>query len=403
MNLQITEQSKKYTEEIREYLVGRLVTKHYTDGLNRDVFAEIQKPVLPWWIFEGNRYKGYSEPLYKCWDQINRQIDFLLSTYNPKWQGILLPEGEIDWVATAFKTVTSIVPEFVCRTSKIGLSEEEKTALFGWMKWISELWANYLYALNLDYKPAELFKVYIDSSYDLIEVKSRNLIKWASTAKRSRWPLMRNVVAESMRCAFEPVYINKLPLPETRSEIFELLCMVRILKAINSKPAVISWVDTKAGNNECCIPGAVYHYQYSFKPLHSSEFSYELSDAVEQQKVKIPKFADGYLKFDTRFNGFSGVLVEAKSGQNRETGETIYQLKSLLAAIRKEMNGERFLILGIVENSDKDNNLKEYTEFLSNKYAHSENDVWCFLKADEIEAFIKTLLLNNPREMLKDF
>ena len=208
---------------------------------------------------------------------------------------------------------------------------------------------------------------------------------------------MRNVVAESLRCAFEPVYINRLPLPETESEIFELLCMVRILKAFNSKPSVISWVDTKAGNNECCIPRAVYHYQYNLKPLHSSEFSDVLSDAVELQKVKIPNFADGYLEFDTRFNGFDGILVEAKSGQNRETGDTVYQLKSLLAAIRKEMDGGRFLSLGIVESSDKDNNLNHYLEFVSDKYAHSENDMWCFLKADEIEWAIKSLLLIDSK------
>jgi len=392
-----TGQSRKYTEEIREYLVGRLVPKHDTGGLNREIFAEIQKPILPWLIFEGNKYNGYPEPLYKCWDQINRQIDFLLSTYNPKWQGIYLPEGEIDWVATAFKTVTNIVPEFVCRASKIGLSENEKKALFGWMKWISELWSNYLCTLKLEYKPAELFKDYIDSSYDHIEVNSRNFIKWASTAKRSRWPLMRNVVAESLRCAFEPVYVNRLPLPETESEIFELLCMVRILKAFDREPSVISWVDTRAGDNKCRIPGAVYHYQYNIMPLHSSEFSEELSDAIKLQNVKIPKFADGYFKFDNQFNGFHGILVEAKSGQNREAGDTVYQLKALLAAIRKEMNGGRFLILGIVENSDRNNNIKEYIEFISDKYAHSEKDVWCFLKADEIEEFLKAIMYRKKK------
>ncbi len=313
-----------------------------------------------------------------------------MSSYNPKWQGIFLPEGEIDWVATAFKTVSSIVPEFVCRTSKIGLSEDEKNALSGWMKWTSELWLSYLYTLKLEYKPAELFKDYIDSSYDLIEVNSRNLIKWASTAKRSRWPLMRNVVAESLRCAFEPVFINRLPLPEAESEIFELLCMVRILRALNSKPFVISWVDTKAGNNKCRIPGAVYHYQYNFKALYSLEFSEELSDAVRLQNVKIPKFADGYLEFDNQFNGFHGILVEAKSGQNREAGDTVYQLKALLAAIRKEMNGGRFLILGIVENSDRNNNIKEYIEFIEDRGYQNFNlwhaEGWDFITQNNIQA-----------------
>lgn len=383
---------REYTKEIREYLIGRLVPKHGTDDLNRNIVTTIQYPILPWWIFEGNRYKGYPEPLYRSWDQINRQINLLLSTYNPRWQGISLPEGEIDWVATAFKTVTNIVPEFVCKTSKVGLSENEKIALFGWIKWISELWSNYLNSLKLEYKPTDLFKDCIDSSHDLIDTNSRNLINWASTAKRSRWPLMRNVVAESLRCTFEPVFISRLPLPKTESEIFELLCMVRILKTLKETPSAISWVDLRGGNNTCRIPGATYHYQYKFKPLNSSAFSDELSDAVRIQNVKIPKLADGYLEFDTCCNGFRGILVEAKSGQNRESGDTVYQLKSLLSAIRKEKNGGKFIILGIVEDSDKENNLKCYMEFISNQSNAVEKDIWCFLKVYEIEKFIKMIM-----------
>ena len=396
--IQLSEKTKRYSDEIRNYLIGRLVPKKFNADLYKNYKLLLNDtPVLAWWVLEGKEYRGYSGPIYKDWKAIEKQIQVLLSTYNPKWQGGYFPEGEIDWVATAFRTVTNITPEFVCKTSKMGLSDNEKAALLGWMSWFSQLWSRYKQSFKIDEGPEYLFSEYFPFVSDHLEPSIRQVMRWATAAKRSRWPLLRNVVAESFRCVFEPVYIDKLPLPTSEYDIFELLCMVRILRRISPMPSMIKWVDLASGNNQCSIPEATFHYQFNFKledVLNSYEFSPELKQAISRQNVRVPKILDGYLELREPIRGFVGILVEAKSGNNRNFGETVYQLKTYLSAIRKEESG-RLLILGIIEDNDDHIPNNSHYELLKEKVDGSSNDVWFFLSAGEIERVVEIALYND--------
>ena len=267
------------------------------------------------------------------------------------------------------------------------------------MGWLSGLWDKYLNDLKLDYSPQKIFDEHLDPSNIISNVAYLDLIKWATIAKRSRWPLFRNVIAESLRPTFEPVIIDKLPLPESQSAIFELLCMVRILRTINKNPSAICWVDNYIGNNKCRIHEGIYHYQHQFDPLYSLDFSENLSEATKWQNVKVPEYADGYFEFTIPYNGFSGILIEAKSSKKdneRELGDTIYQLKSLLSAIRKERKSGKYLILGIVDNIKKDNNLNEYLKYILEPKENMSNDIWCFISADEIEKTVSAIIFDKP-------
>ena len=56
------------------------------------------------------------------------------------------------------------------------------------------------------------------------------LRQWAHVTRRSRWPLLRDVVAETLRTVFEPDALDHVPLPTDHATLFELLCLVRIAR-----------------------------------------------------------------------------------------------------------------------------------------------------------------------------
>jgi hypothetical protein len=149
--------------------------------------------------------------------------------------------------------------------------------------------------------------------------------RWAHTAKRSRWPLMRNVVAESLRCLFEPQELDRVPLPDDPEDLFELVCMVRILKALEGEADLLRWLDRTSGNR-VDLSGLSYSYQKSLLRnvvLGTPEFLPEARLAIERHRVGVPQRIDGWVKFAEPRRGFHGILVEAKSGsQSFEAGYT---------------------------------------------------------------------------------
>ncbi len=69
-------------------------------------------------------------------------------------------------------------------------------------------------------------------SWWIFEGKRHRYLDGTDAARRSRWPLLREVVAETFRAAVEPESIDRLPLPSGRDALFELLCAVRILDSL---------------------------------------------------------------------------------------------------------------------------------------------------------------------------
>jgi hypothetical protein len=100
------------------------------------------------------------------------------------------------------------LPEYVICSSGIGLSEAEHAALVGWQLWIAAEWFEYGRVVKVDpydwgATPAE----------DPTEFTSEQMRRWAHVARRSRWPLLRDVVAESLRPVLEPEELDRIPLP----------------------------------------------------------------------------------------------------------------------------------------------------------------------------------------------
>lgn len=94
-----------------------------------------------------------------------------------------------------------------------------------------------------------------------------------------------------------------------------------------------------------------------------------------------PEFVDLAFDFETRRAGFDGIIVEAKSGDQRFK-DTVAQLRTYRAA-RPRAPGGRYLIWGIVENPDQLGATFEdfRREFVA---ANKAADVWVFSSADAI-------------------
>jgi len=96
-----------------------------------------------WWMFEGKQYGMLQGTLAASWSQVDHQVRRLLTTYNPVWRSVAAPEGETDWVATAFASATASRRVFVSRASHAGLGDLERQALLGWLEWITRCWLDY--------------------------------------------------------------------------------------------------------------------------------------------------------------------------------------------------------------------------------------------------------------------
>ena len=346
-----------------------------------------------WWVFEGHLYPWLESSLAFKWPVIDRHAQKLLATYNPKWSVTDLPEGETDWVGSAFREVTERQPSYINKASRAGLGEQEQKALKGWLAWVEREWTAYVASLGppLGVVPELPWSMHLSPRPpDLGQLR-----RWAHVARRSRWPLMRHVVAESIRCILEPQELDQIPLPSDPPSLFELLCMVRILKVMGNESSLIRWLDADI-DNYVDLPGLRYFYQKSFPRevmLGTHEFLPEVREAIVRHDAGVPGRADGLLQFETPRLGFSAVLVEAKSG-NQAFDATIYQLKSYQAALAKT-SSSRILVWGIVEkepdsyqNTPMSKRLKALRQAFEST---NQGDFWMFSTANEIKSILDAL------------
>jgi len=336
-----------YEQEIRDYLLGRLGKEH-TTRKSIPVPADLPIPrILSWWIFEGHHYQGLEHCLALELQRVHRQAIQLGATYNPHWRYVQAPEGDVDWVATAFASAISSFPEYVCKTSKAGLLPEERAALDGWLLWLGQLWASYVQEIN---PPAGAPQSVPWKSVDAAPPTSRQLQRWAYVAKRSRWPLLRNVIAETLRCLFEPRVLAALPLPSDYSTLFELVCIVRILRVLDPAPTEIRWLDRSVGKNTIVTRLGTVNFQYTVEHsqiLAGSPFDQASAEAVKRFGVPVPERIDGLFRFNKPRDGLSGILLEAKSG-SQGPDSTLFQLLCYRRAL-SSTGLTPLLVLGVTE------------------------------------------------------
>jgi len=372
-----------YAQEIRSWLVARIGKQIGTGEIRPVTEAHLPPRALLWWIFEGKLYPWLEGSLCESWQIIDNHARCLLGTYSPIWREVDIPEGETDWLASAFRSVTSNRSVYVCRASRPGLDDKERIALMGWLEWVRVNWAEYVTHVT---PPAGVSAELPWGEDDLgISMPDPRLIRrWAHTAKRSRWPLLRTVVAESFRCTFEPQELLKLPLPDDHATLFELVCMVRILGALEPTPDHIRWLDLENSRNRLEVAELSYAFQHHIPAetvLATSEFDYGLRNAMLRQNVRVPQRADGWLEFKEPRNGFKGILIEAKSG-SQSFDATLLQLKCYRAALKRLVPG-RFIVWGIVEQVDPNSeNAAINVPTLSTP--DTDTDQWVFSSADQI-------------------
>jgi hypothetical protein len=380
--------SAEYAKEIRDWMVGRVSSAPAVGGTvpKRDRLP--QGRILYWWILEGKLYPWLDASLADSWQEIEAHARRLLGSYNPRWSATDAPEGETDWLSSALQSVTASRRVFVSRASRPGLDDDERRALKGWVAWISWLWTDYQRELRSEEaaaeRIAELAPLGSVVGAGPAQIDRRTLLSWARIAKRSRWPLLRNVVSESIRAFFEEQQIDRLPLPADHATLFELLCMVRILSCLEATPKHVRWLDRSQNKNEIQTKGMVYAYQHTLSKqdvLGTMEFGEGLREAMVRYEVRTPKLIDGWLRFDKPVAGFAGVLVEAKSGAQLY-GDAVLQLKAYRAALRKQGAG-RLLVWGITEEPGKapEFDLVRDAPVEAGPYA---DDCWVFSSAGEI-------------------
>lgn len=364
-----------YAEEIRSWLLGRLSSRMISGSIPKQAPTNLSTPITLWWMFEGRRYDGLDGRLATEWTTIDRWYRRLLRTYNPHWRQVDYPEGEIDWLASAAASLAGFRATFVAKASIAGLGDEQRSVLIEWLKWIRQQWQEYV----RDGVPQGCSEALPWTDMDsATHVAPPDLRWWAHVARRSRWPLLRNVVAETCRCFLEPTSLDSLPLPSTRSSLFELLCIVRLLRYFQEHPRHVRWLDHETGN---CISvgGLRVHYQHAFSVdgvIETSEFTPPLRRALRRHGILPPSRADAWLEFDAPWLGFAGILLEAKSG-SQDFDSTVYQLKVYRAALGNRVSAP-ILVLGVIEDSadTKFTPLLERREF--------GEDTWIFCTGNQI-------------------
>jgi hypothetical protein len=107
-----------------------------------------------------------------------------------------------------------------------------------------------------------------------------------------------------------------MPLPSDSATLFELLCMIRILKVLEGRPAIVRWLNADSGNR-VDLSSVRYFYQKYFPReviLSTSEFPVQVRQAVDRHPASLPGRADGLIQLAKPRVGFNAILVEAKSG-----------------------------------------------------------------------------------------
>ncbi len=383
-----------WEREIRGWLLGRL-GKGLTTEESPAAEASLTGRALAWWIFEGKRHRFLDGPIALRTTEAEREARRLDAVLSPEWSVEESPAAETDWVRTALRRPMDPVPRFVVRASSSGLTDLEREALHGWRRYTAGLWRDYAAELGVPAGAPEMLPW--QSEEESEPVSLRQLHRWAQTARRSRWPLLREVVAETFRAAVEPESIDRLPLPSGRESVFELLCVVRLLDALHGPSGQVRLIgdgDDLAGIR---LPGLTCLYQgwLGGERLSDEELGVPCVSALERHGVVLPRRFDALVIFDKPRAGFHGILLEAKSGA-QSFADTVHQLKAYRAALREQLPGP-LLVWGVVEGGGS--RTKVFAPYETHEAATEReegDDLWLFTSEEEIGAAVPAAGLLEP-------
>lgn len=393
-------QTAAWRQEIVDFLLGRL-QRTRTPSATRPAEARLgDGPALWWWILEGQQHPLLGGALVEHLGEVVRRARRLLAVFSQRDRVLARPEGRVRWLESALASAGSAQPQYVCEVASAGLSAAERTALMGWCDWLAH--GARAFEPLLD----ERTRRQIDPQLVALERLGEPLhgrhdpairTRWAHAARRSRWPLLRQVVAAALRSECAPVQIARLPLPADRATVFELLCLVRALKAIAPIPRRLRWL--VQGQNTVRLDGISATFQRSFRS-HELSAAMQLSPiagaAMQIFAVRQPKITDLILHFDRPRNGFDGVLIEAKSGgvQYRRAVWQLQIYRRALEAIRPR----RMLVLGVSENPNQGRLTPAQTEWVRAE-AETPGDVWAFCGPDDLHNVLVAAGIGHHRSV----
>jgi hypothetical protein len=389
-----TEASHAWAEEIRDFLIGRLGKRARTIPLRNPRVHEIEvPPIRRWWIFEGKRYGLLGGPLATNFSGVLAAARRLNATFNPRLRLSDRLDGEVDWGHTLSRGAYGVGSSFVIRSSGIGLDESEVAALRGWLRWLQDEWRVYAAAFNIELS-LDCGGLAADPDGP---IPIDRLRRWAHTVRRSRWPLLRGVIAESLRPALESDELDCIPLPGQEATLFELLCVVRIARFFENRPRDLRWLmhDAAAGGNTLQVGGLSCLYQHALRRddvLATSDYRGSLARAVEAFGVGTSKYVDIAFDFEQPKAGFDGIIVEAKSGA-QQYADVVAQLRTYRAA-RRRRAGARYVVWGIVEGPVAADATEERIRALAAATSPDE-DLWVFSSSGSIDVVLETLFGNT--------
>jgi hypothetical protein len=380
-----------WATEVRDYLLGRVSTNLTSGHVKPTLHRFGYSPARRWWIFEGKIHKSLGGSFAVCSAQLATRLRSLLSTLNPQRSIVDRIEGPIDWCRTIARG-PAYPPEYVTTTSSVGLPEQELSSLKGWLRLIVREWHAYTESVDVFHhtgmKQLELL-AHDFGSHDARSDTEPPVTHWAHLFRRSRWGILRNVVAESLRPFVESEEIDQLPVPSEREVRFELLCLVRIARTLIHVPGCIRWLQLGLAHNSLNIDKLRIEYQLTVdaddcrRGLSTSD---AMLAALRHFDIAVPREPDLLLTISSLHSEFEQILVEAKSG-SQPVSAAFFQLRAFSSALTPKRG--RRLIWGIAEAalplSPAD------LAFITQQVRSANRDVWVFSSHVDIELVMRTV------------
>ncbi len=162
-------------------------------------------------------------------------------------------------------------------------------------------------------------------------------------------------------------------------------------------PGGIRWIDQNVEKGSVRIPGIEYDYQHTFAPdevTSTAIFNDGLREAQALYKPLLHQRMDGWARFERPRNGFVGLVLEMKSG-NQNLHAPIFQLKCYREALRRRCP-EPMVVWGIFERPLGEAMFERVAKELTATVASpARRDVWVLSTADEIPSVLEALGLTR--------
>lgn len=381
---------------LTDRLLGALYQRRIAQPLSRPATTRLgdRLPIYQWWLFEGREWSAIDGPLGARWAHLHRAVRGLLRTHNPRVREEDRPTGEVDWPRTLARG-----PRWdgavVVRAGRIGLGDDERDALLGWLGFALAEWRGF--ATRWSSAPSTADRAALDALTALAASAAPPIAarraQWARIATRSRWPLLRELVAPSLRALDEPREIVSLPLPDSDDRLFELVVLALVADALGATWSEVRWFTARAlaedRERHVHIDGLSVIWQASLDRAASLRASLEaeLIPVVDDWGLRAHTNLD--LLFNVRTIAhvpFDRIAVEVKSG-DQSWSDGFWQLRAYGRTLRERAPGERILALCVAERAPTLNAAQQAR--IAQQAASGAPIVWAFSNPADIATTLR--------------